>query len=1598
MFFSNNKKTAKNDSRAVWHALFRGVLACILLLTVCSECQASVSDSLKKALGEASSLQDLQKREWLVSHIELIKEALIRHCPSDMTEEDQDVLATNLVHHLVIYVNANEVNEGDFIAFLDKTIPLLLSSLSPPVAPPVTAAYQLVPVQAGAQGGMVVDYPPYDPVPSMPEPYVVMPAVEWEQAVASLQSMQMQLVSAQSDAHAVWLHNSEVWNQLNTERSQSSRRQKQLNRKLQDNDQALNEAKKVSEKLRRELDEEKQAKNLSREKINEKEQQLAVNQDKVKGLSQTQVQLENEKAELERDKQALEARVGEVEKQLAEARQKEEELKNQLAKDKEAEENAQKDRVAAERAQKAAEKDKKASRKNKKIAYKVGQEAVKTLQKSEFMVRSAEDEKKKLEERSRELQEEKEALEKQKEALKAKVDQHKEEKEAAIKQKMQERAENRGSLHQKKRIHIDLKNQKHILQNELRNRVIKPPLYKDNPAGLRQRNPDITQGEKPENVTPNQERNPAGAAAGAAVNAANGAERVGPALRKRFSAFPVATTLIVLAATGIVITGVIMKWGDALLDALNSIVPGSKGQTSEPIVLNATGHSTNLLEEASSVVADADNEHHAEEPASYSDPEPNPDTVLSTVSEAPLGGRSVSENKCLSIESEKIQTFCKALDEKQQQIAALIWQLKNHLVLTEFQPFILKSQNIFQLESGLPEELSKKERGSVIRGVVATELKRLRELPPEELLGFISGVVKEGLPSASRSEQIRTLLVYARLCGSGMEELYQSCFKRVTALIEKEGLQAISNELGALPAANQLSITRTLKKDENKLAVLPVWLFDHSMTLARKPDFVPLIYHPDGYSIPHNPEQSVSFSFSNWLIPESGNYQLQAFRVKSSASPFSWSNNQAEHFEAGVKPTLKIQSGMVFRLSHKDLPLAKVGYTDEQSAYVQPWNIDYRMNGAVNFLLLAMKQAEESLPLPDSLQQWLLQCRERPEQCQFFHSNLHYGVQEILEDKIKNYFKVRLPLFKPTQYMQSTPIQIANIGKAELEQWLQLFSYALTVSNVAEEAFPNLADDARKFCGLFPPPYGKRHLFSCFIYLAEQYANAPDLNHVWNNEFQNYLQGFPDADNADQNGLVLSIIWPVYGKDNLGHPRFLPAIKLNNRYLLLVESKQFQSITTDLRGDYEVFRLDPDSMIEPLGIVTFDGQISYSFQSGHYILIRKNNPEERVYSILHPSSFYKTPRPLFPTTYQFLPEDEYGNKDGELHPVNCDEQPEGREHFDNIRDACLKLAQRGALDAQQLLMKTYHRFYNKLEIPHFMLMDYFEHPYKITRDDPLGHDSHIQRRLDEIRQYPEQPDQNPIRLLPFMMESIYRISAVEMAHLAEEYTRLMTEEGITKHRDFMMYMLLTHCGKLTGSLRNQCAKRMFQFIISSPPAKKQMTAYLNSIGLEARDRAIEMVKSDRGTTQTTLLVNWYLDKKLQLTEPSYRFITQQGNSISEVTLTGTFNDFSQKLVELKHLKPGAAYHIWAFDVSTGRWIDDIVSPPYFQVPQSKSSMSLLLDYDKFYGIAPQGSTGPESFFYIWNDHRDAFGQDHPVPMPPPLWPQTIEAAPVYNGQ
>ena len=520
------------------------------------------------------------------------------------------------------------------------------------------------------------------------------------------------------------------------------------------------------------------------------------------------------------------------------------------------------------------------------------------------------------------------------------------------------------------------------------------------------------------------------------------------------------------------------------------------------------------------------------------------------------------------------------------------------------------------------------------------------------------------------------------------------------------------------------------------------------------------------------------------------------------------------------------------------------------------------------------------------------------------------------------------------------------------------------------------------------------HLFACFCYLTQQYKHATSTPNPWNEETLRYLQSFPDGNSAHGEGLALSIIWPVYNKDNVGHPRFLPVTQMNNTRSLLTRSGMEEAVDTNLQGDYEVFRVMPDYMLESQGIRTFDPSKPGKLNLGTHILVDVLDRSRKEYSVLQP--YNEAPIPLYPTRNRIqLPSD---NNLIDLTPLNCVNLPGGTVLPDNLQEACRILVGKGAQDAltSLLLLINGKESYQSLVIPQFKLAccQRLKNLDENISDVHPEQNSQILKRLREFKRHPDRFVQMAIRIGPLSMRHIESVKPEIIAYLVEEYDRLIQEQNITRSRPLMMHRLLTHCGQLGKGLHEQCARQMILFVKNTlRSAKPKLDAYLRSIiGLQLNN----FDASKQRNEATIMLVNWYFDSKFKLAELSYSMSINSELSSREVHPKDMFKTSNRQPVTFKHLEPDTTYHIWVFNPSIGQWDESNVSEPTFQTDASTTSAQLSLPYNQVYGIAPEGTPGPESFFFINNQHPNAPIEEHPAAMPPALWEQSIQLVPGYE--
>ena len=857
-----------------------------------------------------------------------------------------------------------------------------------------------------------------------------------------------------------------------------------------------------------------------------------------------------------------------------------------------------------------------------------------------------------------------------------------------------------------------------------------------------------------------------------------------------------------------------------------------------------------------------------------------------------------------------------------------------------------------------------------------------------------------GLPEDNLPNRMKTLLVYAQLCGTGWDAELTLCFSKVHSWITRTGLGKISEQLSSLPAEASYPLIKTMRSHKSP-GILPIWITDNFRRLPKEPAFLPLIARDDELKIITTTKAKKANEMPFTLNPpESGYYKLAY--LEKGASDFQWQWQERlkvegdDRLEAAspTTGTMYFPPSGTLSFMFDDMPYAFTYVTDQKQSYFPYWWFDHRMKGAVNQLLLSLVTTNE--PLSDPLNLWSQQCVTETKTCLFYPYQLRSKRKPVSNKKIDSLYSVPPPVGELTEYVQmQSPVTAKEMAGNDFDQWLQLLQFVYNMTGLEKTNLPvgEFALTSRKLCGLFPEPYRRSHQFACFYDVAQLYTNKKDN---WPQDITRYLDSFPDTHNIGQSGIALMSIWPTYGRANLGIPRFLPVFQQKSDRSLFVHRGVHGFKTFEVSDEYEAYFVNTDYTLT-LDTDTFlDAVRRQKTPTGSYVLVSTSNGAKE-YSIVHGSGFHPLPRPLYQTHHPLLAHSDVDTVDtvSDCSHLPGDVAPKDRGLLSSV---CNRLLQKHFdYRAFNILFASYQTFQNWLFFPEFQLVAGANQDKKVLAIDKPGRTSKILETLQELKIASDPKKFSDLRIEIRHVHRFLELGTTLLSDLTDDYVQIMREKGI-RHEHEVLVTLFNYCGFMGKELRQQCASRMMKEMAHRIFPSRERLVYMECFSVNSFP---EFASPSHTPNRSILTMTWYIDNKYNLSrQPSYRLAVRSRDRHGEMQIAyvdprHTFAYPEEQPVTVSNLKPNTTYHVWKYDHQQQQWSDNDVKHLSFKTEPNKNYKDLTVNLSDMLALGEDndGNHVPEYFFYFKNDHPDRPYQDQPESMWPAFWMQDVKMIP-----
>lgn len=964
---------------------------------------------------------------------------------------------------------------------------------------------------------------------------------------------------------------------------------------------------------------------------------------------------------------------------------------------------------------------------------------------------------------------------------------------------------------------------------------------------------------------------------------------------------------------------------------------------------------------------------------------------------------------CEVITDDEWQVACLKLSDPLEQLFwQQLWRVQHKLMVMRYQPYTLN----------VAGKLTKKDLPADRQAVRAgpnwlffpEELIELAQLTIKERSRFFQGLLRiPGLLDVSLSERVQMINAYGKFCGLMPKGYSKSCLQRFEAQIERLGLAGISKEFTPVPG-HSLDYLQKLSMP-GVMDLVPVWHINDDLSLSEHTVNVPV--SGSGKHL-HLLYSLSATNCGRWLLKESGEYTYRGFDLLSQGH-WGWQQGDTVISQfAGREVDFHTPFDRVLVFDSPEKPFAFVCASEHGQPLELAWPMDYRQAGSIQKLLLALASADNTIP--QELRQWQSDCVSRRSSCSVQRYRLHRGAVDISGEKGVAAGQTDRIYYRP----EPKAIAFSKLNVEYQSIWLSLLTHAYeSVGLTAEQVtLVELAESARLYCGVYLGSVNRPPLFACMHQLAESY-----LSKGWRQSkmAQWFVESFPDGRASQEPQLAVSLIRYYYGAYSLSPPVFLPALQQSGeRVLGSNEARTVNRAISLPPGNYKAFRLMGDMSLNMEGNLSLmQGTGGFSFLAGSMILVNDHDPQDQHFIFHHSNPYLAEPQPAYHTTDRlYRPEDVYPVAIYGLKKSSKLEHDHGVAVFESKglschgmksalqRGVCKILTGYGRLDVLNTFYVMMEKYGNQLSLPRFQMVDP-RYPNTWVSDF-MNDESDIHRVLRQLHDERRIKNNRPVRLLPAEIVDIGAVGAERVALLVTMYDEAMKKAGIVHGKDWVMYLLMTHCGLLGQPLRGQCSDHVIEQLMKLKPGEDfpGLNAYRYSIGSGASER-MNARSRDHVDNHSAMLVNWYIDKKLQFSgPPRYRFnFISSDRAAREVEPSMTeSHEFKQDVVFFG-LEPGKAYTLWRFDGKSGQWTQRGLDVKSFKVPPGQTGLGVNpFPVMGIFGIAEEGKTEPDSFFHFALYNNVAPGEKNHAEiremlmdkvMPLTLWPQKIYALPAH---
>ena len=842
-------------------------------------------------------------------------------------------------------------------------------------------------------------------------------------------------------------------------------------------------------------------------------------------------------------------------------------------------------------------------------------------------------------------------------------------------------------------------------------------------------------------------------------------------------------------------------------------------------------------------------------------------------------------------------------------------------------------------------------------------------------------------PEMRLSDRIQHIVYFGKLC-SGMPSIYRpSCLSFFQDIKHKSLVEDSIADLNFLPHG-EIGFLEQVERS-GQFGLMPTWKLSSESELAG-PEIVIVKKEVD------ETLQRAGAEMFTLTVPESGYYYLQEYDRNNYT--FERRHNVTPvYYLAGEKAEIKLNSDGVYRFGSIDVPYAAI-ISNQASIHCQSsWRPDHGFNNEINQIYHAIMSGWSIPPgLSDSFDRWKEQC---PAPCLFpaFELRGQDGSLITSTDAFDEPEENGVFNFVPN----SRFTKLSDLKQSKIDDWKSLLLFVYSSEHLDD--FDHFATMSRQYCGIFVEPASTHFQLACLLQLAD----GLNQKSGWMKEQESgwFSQSYPDGKQGNTPELAASIIWPANGRYSLGTPRFIPALRSDVGLEFITKTgRKIERLIKLAAKDYSIYHIEADYSLKRGKNLNINDESVVTVSSGSHILIDRNNPVNRWFILHRHNAYFADPIPAYHTQAPlYLPQDIYPlvKKKGLWWEGGLPPGPDFKHEYFNCQvvsvvdsyfEVCSELMASGDLeDAFEFLLVVSKEHYSKfIYLPLFSL-DNKEAALKQLPEEDIGGEE-ITNYLESLNPSTSEVAASSYTLRPSTIALMQAIPGHRLVELIRDYSSAMTRHEIRNGRSWVLFMLLTHCGRLGKQLRNQCADNMIRYLLTRPYGEETplLTAYLKSLDSHLTFQP----------ETSAILVNWHFDAQLNLSDqPSYAMYFRAAEDVNLI-FTPFIMDVLVLPMELTGLKPNKAYKLWVYDFTTGRWLP--VPKLTISTESDQTTRIENIPVNNVLGLSLSHESYPSSFHYLRLEQTNGESMIYlnmlrkaMRAMHPPVWEQKIVIKPVH---